>query len=203
MNKDLLQIKEYLENNKDFNVDYGKEGRDERISSNIQEEYIIDAISKEFKIKKPNARHWYDFSYKDKYVNIKITDPKKNASDNLSSKKGLYLALTGEEYNETNDWGTFFKKLAENIKESDKDYYFLVFFKGEKEILLTSLRSLEVLTPNGNNLPFQANWSKNKKIINRNFDEASKFLLTNLYESVKLRSEIRREFECTALTNYI
>lgn len=40
-----------------------------------------------------------------------------------------------------------------------------------KDIIINSVKGLEILTPNANNLPFQVCWSKNKKFIYRRISE--------------------------------
>ena len=194
---DIFNIKEYIEE-REFTVPEPIKGADGRRASADNEERLTDLIQEKFVIEAPdaNTRSWYDFRYKDFYVNIKITDPNKPTADNLNSKEGIYLALTGEVYEGKNDWNSFFKKLSENIKETSQDYYFLVIFKGNTtDVLLTSLKRLECLTPNGNNLPFQANWNSNRRIVNRTFEDAKNFILSALYESVKKRANILQEFE--------
>ena len=49
-----------------------------------------------------------------------------------------------------------------NLKHK-KDYYFLVLNKkNSKEVIINSIKGLNQLTPNVNNLPFQIKWNKNK-----------------------------------------
>ncbi len=56
-----------------------------------------------------------------------------------------------------------------------------------KDIFINSLKGIQTLQPNGNNLPFQCKWDNNREIIQRNFDESKNFILSALAESVKLR----------------
>ena len=51
---------------------------------------------------------------------------------------------------------------------------------------MAALKGLQSLVPNGNNLPFQCNWSNNKHDKSRTFKQAKNFLLTELGKSVKL-----------------
>ncbi len=46
---------------------------------------------------------------------------------------------------------------------SKKDYYFLVINKNNKNIIINSVKGLNILTPNLNNIPYQVYWNKNKK----------------------------------------
>ncbi|WP_237015067.1 restriction endonuclease [Helicobacter pylori] len=56
-----------------------------------------------------------------------------------------------------------------------------------KDIFINSLKGIQTLQPNGNNLPFQCKWDNNREIIQRDFDESKNFILSALAESVKLR----------------
>ena len=86
--------------------------------------------------------------------------------------------------------------LAKDIQENDKDYYFLVLNKdAPHEILVQGLKTIGVLVPNGNNLPFQCNWGDNLEPVHRPFDEAKDYLLSCLAKSVKLRANIYDEFK--------
>lgn len=147
---------------------------------------------------KPNTtdnREWYDFaiqSSKDSSffvpVNIKVTELK--GADNLSCKLGVFWALSGVlpasvGLNNSCGWDKYFKLLSENIKSQDSDYYFFVVDKSNTEnVFWTGLKSLERLTPNSNNLPFQCDWSKNQTRKKRTFDEAKDFILTAFQGSI-------------------
>ncbi len=151
----------------------------------------------------PRAREWFDFSIQEKGkfypVNIKITDT--THADNLNCKLGIYFALTGlipDMPNEIN-WNTFIKRLYDNIMlegEVEQDYYFLIINKKNNvDIFCNSLKGLEKLTPNGNNLPFQCKWDTNRKHTKRSFKEAENFLLQALADSIKLRSRLYFDFK--------
>jgi len=67
------------------------------------------------------------------------------------------------------------KKNEFNLKHK-KDYYFLVLNKrNSKEVIVNSVKGLNHLTPNVNNLPFQIKWNKNKifeyKHIHQNIND--------------------------------
>lgn len=88
-----------------------------------------------------------------------------------------------------------FFRLSEDLRENNRDYYFLVINKdNSKDIFYSSLKSLNILTPNGNNLPFQANWAKNKVLKERNFKEAKEFILSTMGKSFALRAKVFNEF---------
>lgn len=134
------------------------------------------------------ARCWYDvlieFNGKTYPINIKITSGV--GADNVSSKMGMFYSLTGlnpENVKGLNQWESFNKKLLENFCVNDKDYYFIVYFEKEEEFLFTSLKRLDTLTPNGNNLPFQCKWINNKLPTKRSIEEQSIYILNTFIES--------------------
>ena len=187
----LEEIVKYLKNEKFV---LSSQQNDGRLNSAINENEIINLIQKKFDIDIPSARNWADF-YIDKIpVNIKITTTK--TADNASSKEGLYYALTGEIYFGSNNWENYLKQLKNNIKDTDKDYYFLVINKKDtKDIFLNSLKQINSLQPNGNNLPFQIKWCDNKIMIKRNFQEVKQLLLGTLGKSIKLRANAYISFK--------
>ena len=178
-----------------------KDHIDGRINSALNEEEVIEVIKKKFKIKEPAARQWYDFIAVDganEYpVNIKVTALE--TTDNLNCKLGIYYAVTGVWPTFTNQtvWESFFKKVKADINtRTDRDYYFLVVGKSDpSDIILTSLKQIGTLVANGNNLPFQCNWAKNRALKVRTHDESVKFILGVLKKSCDLRANIKKEFE--------
>lgn len=46
-----------------------------------------------------------------------------------------------------------------------------------RDCFWTSLKKIQELIPNGNNLPFQCDWHKNREFSNRDEIEATKYLL--------------------------
>lgn len=100
---------------------------DGRLDSALSETVVIDhlkTILPDCEIEVAPARYWYDISItKDgKFfpINIKITNG--NTADNISSKKGMYYALTGirpEVEKGLDKWETFIQKLTINYTESD------------------------------------------------------------------------------------
>jgi len=179
---------------KDEHIILSSQQDDGRLNSAINENEIINLIEKKFKINVPTARNWADF-YIDKIpVNIKITTTR--TADNASSKEGLYYALTGEIYHGSNDWETYLTQLKDNIKNTDKDYYFLVVNKEDtRDIFINSLKQINSLQPNGNNLPFQIKWCNNKIMIKRDFNEVKQILLGTLGKSIKLRANVYISFK--------
>lgn len=140
-------------------------------------------------------RYWYDIAiyYEDFFipVNIKLTDKKQ--ADNVSSKLGLFYALTGirpENVKGINYWKSYNEKLAENYDSTcNTDYYFIIYDKNTENICINSLKRINKLTPNGNNLPFQCNWGdhENRSYSTRNKEEQCKYLMDIYIQSWKKR----------------
>ena len=198
---------------------------DKRLNSAKNEDEIIEVILKEikeieyfeknnltilsFNAVSDNNRAWFDFAIVSKDIkkhnyfmpiNIKVSEL--NKADNLNCKLGIFYALTGcrpEDISLNNEcnWTHFFKQLKLHIgKNKHKDYYFLVVNKNDtSDIFWTSLKRLNKLTPNGNNLPFQCKWNNNRTFIDRNYNEARSFIITNLNKSIELREKIGLSFK--------
>ena len=186
---------EFLRNQ---NLILSKNSRDGRINSAFNEDEILALLQANFRINRQNMRDWFDFSFEESGnfypINIKITNL---STDNLNCKLGIYYALIGKLPHFDNEirWANFFSVIKENLTENSQDYYFLIINKNDtKDIFATSLKHLNELTPNGNNLPFQANWAKNKILINRNFKEAKAFILGTMGQSFALRARAYDEF---------
>lgn len=191
----LLNIVDFL---KQSPLILSKNSRDGRINSAFNEDEIFSILDNHFTIIRPDMRDWFDFAFEENNtfypVNIKIT---KLSTDNLNCKLGIYYALSGKipHFDNKINWTTFFKVIKENLQENSKDYYFLVINKNNtSDIFTTSLKNINELTPNGNNLPFQANWTKNKILKNRNFEEAKAFILSTMAKSFALRARVYSEF---------
>jgi hypothetical protein len=195
----IQKIVEYLQQENELIL--SENDIDGRINSVQNEKEVLDLIGKKFKIERPRHRHWFDFAIYDEQnnfypINIKITTTKTN--DNLSSKLGIYYALTGKipDFNNEINWEEFFKNLKENRQENDKDYYFLIINKKDiGDVFANSLKQLKILTPNGNNLPFQATWNRNRVPQKRTFKESERFILEYFGKSIKLRSNIYFNFK--------
>lgn len=190
--KKLNKIREFLIRE---NVKLSNDFKDGRVNARINEDEIIKIIKKKFNIDVPRSRHWFDFSIDENGifypVNIKITDT--THADNLNCKLGIYYALTGRMPDFPNEvsWFDYFESLKKHINESTTDYYFLVIDKNNvSNIFINSLKCLQTLQPNGNNLPFQCKWNINKKPKDRNFEKAKKFILGTFGESIRQRAEI-------------
>jgi hypothetical protein len=180
---------------------YSNLQKDQRINSINDESTIIKKIINLYKTNKflnykldiGPPRHWYDFALinnedNDDIIpfNIKVSSLN---TDNISSKKGIFYALTGEnpENHKIDRWDSFMKKIFELIPSSFpsyKDYYFLVFNKKViNDCYWTSLKNLNELNSNASNLPFQSNWEKNRTRKERVYLDAVRFILTSLNKS--------------------
>jgi hypothetical protein len=196
--KILIDIAEHLQRQ---NVLLSKQFVDGRINASINENELIKEIQKKFDIQLSKVREWYDFAIEDKKefypVNIKITDT--THADNLNCKLGIYYALTGmlPDFPNGIGWLPYFEKLKENLgKDETKDYFFLVFNKqNPADIFVNTLKGLQTLQPNGNNLPFQCKWDNNRKYKKRSFTQAKKYILKVFGESIKQRAEIYFNFK--------
>lgn len=194
----LVDIRNFLINK---HLDLSKQSRDGRINSAFNEDEILETILRGFpNVQRPSVRDWVDFSITidDCFVpvNIKVTNT--TTADNLNCKLGIYYALTGSMpyFSNTVDWDTYFRALHENLcTNHDKDYYFLIVNKRDSgDIFLASLKTLAKISPNGNNLPFQAKWHDNRHPKNRTYSEAKDFILSCFSESLKLRANAYSSF---------
>lgn len=150
----------------------------------------------------PNAREWYDIAFKyenDFYpINIKVTDLSNNSADNLNCKLGIYYVLVGSipRFKNELNWSQYFYRLSKDMKPNDADYYFLVINKKDpRDTFWSSLRNITSLSPNGNNLPFQCCWNKNRNRDPKNYENTKEIILSCLKESVEKRSKILLDFQ--------
>lgn len=197
MSKILEKIVDYL---KKIDFDLSQKSRDGRINSAFNEDELLSIIKPKFpNIEYPKKRDWKDFSFEEngQYIPVNIKITKTDTTDNLNCKVGIYYALTGKipSFDNQIDWGNYLKNLRRDITPNNQDYYFLIVNKNDsKDIYTTSLKTIDKIVPNGNNLPFQARWDENKCTINRNFEEARDYLLQTMGKSFKLRSRVYDQF---------
>lgn len=172
----MYEIKNYL---KSQSFKFSTQTEDGRINSCIDEDEVIKLLIEKFgdKIKKPKIRMWYDilafdYMYGWNPINIKTTTTL--TSDNTGNLAMCVYAYTDERLDIHRDKSyengamstLLFNKLNNKNYNTNhkKDYYFIVLNKSDaSDIIVNSVKGLTVLTPNINNLPFQVNWSKNKK----------------------------------------
>ncbi len=175
-----------------YNFKLSENHADGRVNSIHNEDELIVIIKEQFDILDPSARNWADMhliNYQP--VNIKATTT--HTADNASSKKGLYYAMTGEEYKGGEAWPGFLKALKANMKDTDKDYYFLIANKETGEVTWNSIKGVNTLTPNGSNLPFQIRWDKNKEYVQKSFEDVKKMVIGTLMDSLEKRAKAYNE----------
>lgn len=130
-------------------------------------------------------------------VNVKVSALK--TSDNISSKEGVFYALTGisSDKVQIKNWERFCEELSRYLGTNPTaDYYFLVISKElPGEVFWTSLKSIGELVPNGNNPPFQCHWGRNRVRASRSGNEAQRYILGVLRETFRLRAEALRSFD--------
>ena len=165
---------------------FSTESDDGRVNSNFDEEIVIKLLLSHFgnRIKKPKFRMWYDIlAFDNMYnwipINIKTTTT--TTSDNTGNLAICVYAYTNEVLDihreKTYENGKMsvilFNKLKnkEFNKNRKKDYYFVVLNKNNpRDIIVNSVKGLNSLTPNINNLPFQVCWNKNRNFEYSNID---------------------------------
>ena len=193
----LEDIKDFLQQ---YHLSLTQTTRDGRVNSAFNEDEIVELIDKHFPIRRPKIRDWFDFAFEENDifypVNIKVSTTE--TADNLNCKLGIYYALTGKlpDFKNGISWENYLKKLKENIHHNNRDYYFLIVNKyNTNDVFISSLKALNKLVPNGNNLPFQAQWSENKIPKIRDYEQAKKFILSIFGQSLKLRADAYLSFK--------
>lgn len=155
----------------------------------------------------PN-RTWYDFLVSgtkadDPWIPINLKVSTLRGNDNVSSKAGLFYALTGLQ--PTNrlvaNWDSFCLNVAANVRREncDSDYYFIVVEKNRGnevgQVFWTSLLHIERVTPNGSNPPFQCRWGENMNRITRPRAESVDALLDVVGRTFVLRAKALESFK--------
>ena len=159
---------------------------DGRINSINDEESIIEYEKFLFPdnyVEAPQARYWYDIALKfddGTFYPINIKSTIGATADNISSKDGLFYSVTGIDPKTVsiNSYKKFETELFNNIDyETPNDYYILVFFKTRGTFLFSSLKRIETLTINSNNLPFQCKWDSNLTYTTRSQKDQIHYML--------------------------
>ena len=193
----LLEVLAYLNS---ITIDVCEEHEDGRVNSITDEDTIIDLLIKKYgeeNIIKPPPRWWWDLKVFGHPFNFKSSEYG-SAADNFSSKLALLYALTDipEDELKAPSWKKFQEALKEHGgKENNRDYYIFSLNKGTNEVHLTSLKSLNKLTANGNNLPFQIKWADNTERVERTYGQAYDFLVGCYKESVRKKITAHDGFE--------
>ena len=184
----MYKMKRYLTLQK---VQFSVQNQDGRINSCSDENKIIKLLLLKFgdKIKKPKIRMWYDilaFDFRYGWIPINIKTTTTLTSDNTGNLAMCVYAYTDEMLNlhKKYDNGKMSEILFTKLKNkkynlnNKKDYYFITLNKtNSSDIIINSLKGLTILTPNINNLPFQVNWSKNRKFKYENIGKKIKLFL--------------------------
>ena len=170
-------------------INVSESHEDGRVNSIDDEDTIIDLLVEKFgdNIETPPPRCWWDIKVFGYPLNIK-SSKFGNAADNFSSKAAILYALTDlpEEEVTCTSWKSFQNKLQMNSsQEKPRDYYIIVLDKTTNKVYLQSLKSLQKLTSNGNNLPFQIKWKDNTHPIERNYLQSYDFLIQCYNDSVR------------------
>lgn len=144
-------------------------------------------------------RFWYDLSLTidGRFYPINIKSVTGKTADNISSKDGMFYAITGLDprAEKVTPFQVFENKLLNNIDyNGDADYYFIIFFKNTKEIFFTSLKRICTLISNGSNLPFQCKWNDNKVYTDRSNKDQIDYIIKMYYESVKKKIEGQHQY---------
>jgi len=199
----LYIFQNYLKNKLVKLVETSKDGR---INSVMDEDKIIELLVAKFKknIKCPKERNWYDILVKDYYygwIPVNIKTSKCNTSDNTGNLAMCVYSYTNEilelNLNKTYNNGEMSKILIKKLEKKEynkinkKDYYFVVVNKNNtSEIIINSVKGLNILTPNINNLPFQVRWDKNKNFEYKKINKCVKQFVSCLKKPNPSWSEI-------------
>lgn len=181
----MYAVQKYL---KLQSFEFSKQNQDGRINSCVDEDVVIKFLNNKFgeRVITPKIRMWYDillFDYVYGWIPVNIKTTTTLTSDNTGNLAMCVYAYTnenldihrGKSYDNGKMSEILFKKirLKEYNLKNKKDYYFLVLNKKDStDIIINSVKGLNALTPNINNLPFQVCWNKNRiftyKNINKN-----------------------------------
>tara|TARA_B100000085_G_C18535393_1_gene509748 strand:- start:846 stop:1460 length:615 start_codon:yes stop_codon:yes gene_type:complete len=183
----LVEVVEFLN---DISITVSEKHGDGRVNSIDDEDTIIDLLIEKYgeeNIEKPVERNWWDVKVFGYPLNIK-TSKYGSAADNFSSKAAILYALTDltEDEVKVQSWKKFENLLMNHSsEENNRDYYIFSLNKVTNEVHLASLKTLNKLTSNGNNLPFQIKWKDNITPVQRTHTEAYKFLVGCYADSVE------------------
>jgi hypothetical protein len=163
---------------------------DGRVNSIEDEETVIRCLEDKFgkkNVQRPKPRDWWDVRIFGYPVQIKSSNVARGCADNFSSKAAILYALTylPEDKVVVKQWAEFEEALLRySDVENGRDYYIIVLDKGTKKLHLTSLKSLNKVTPNRSNLPFQIKWKDNLSPVSRTFEEAKEVIIGAYKKSV-------------------
>ena len=182
----LVEVVEFLNS---IAISVSEKHGDGRVNSIDDEDTIIDLLIEKYgseNVEKPVERNWWDVKVFGYPLNIK-SSKYGSAADNFSSKAAILYALTDLPEDKVNvqSWKKFQDALKNHSSnDNNRDYYIFSLNKVTNEVYLTSLKTLNKLTPNGNNLPFQIKWKDNTAPVQRTHAEAYDFLVGCYKQSV-------------------
>lgn len=182
----LVEVVEFLNST---SITVSEKYGDGRFNSIDDEDTIIDLLTQKYgeeNVEKPFERNWWDVKVFGYPLNIK-SSKYGSAADNFSSKAAILYALTDLPEDKVNvqSWKKFQDALKNHSSnDNHRDYYIFSLNKVTNEVHLTSLKTLNKLTPNGNNLPFQIKWKDNITPVQRTHRQAYDFVVGCYKQSV-------------------
>lgn len=128
----------------------------------------------------------FDINGKKYYFNIKTTNGK--SADNIFSKIGTLLAFTNIDENNLKNaisWNKFTELLFSNLKETDRDYYYLVVDKNSGRVMIRGLKELNIIKSNPSNI-LQMEWYKefDRPKRENSFEDSFKYVSKKICESL-------------------
>jgi len=187
----LYVVQNYLISQK---IKICKDNDDGRTNSTIDEKTIIKCLCDKFttRIKVADIRMWYDIKLYDSYfgwlpVNIKTSYM--NSRDNTGNLAMCVYAYTNYDmsldkiYNNGSMSNILHIKLKnkEYNNKPKRDYYFIVINKtNTNNIIINSVKGLEQMSSNGNNLPFQICWNNNATYNTKTIDKCIEIFVNTL-----------------------
>lgn len=161
---------------KSTDISFSQETDDGRMNSCLDEYTCIQKLSEEFgnRIRKAEIRMWYDFlayDYRFGWIPVNVKSTTMTSHDNIGNLTMCVYSYTNVPIDLSSHYDNgkmskvlmLYLKKHKHVQNNNRDYYFLVLNKRDQtDVVVNSLRGLEVLTPNINNLPFQVCWNKNR-----------------------------------------
>jgi hypothetical protein len=196
----ILSVRDFL---KTQYVELSKKSVDGRVNSAIDEEIILKKLKIKYgnRIYIPEIKHWFDCAIynNDQLLPINIKTTTTLTADNTGNLAMCVYSLTNYsmEIKDTQTNGAMSKVFIEALKnksynkERKRDYYFIVINKNDTtDIIANSVRGLNRINPNINNLPFQIRWKDNKTFEYKKIEEAVKMVIESIKKPKPSWSEI-------------
>ena len=138
-----------------------------------------------------NNLGWYDLQVDGLYCDIKVSNLRSN--DNTNAKQTIYYFLTGDTENPPQQRNRFFAQMKEREDpDEQRDFYFIVVDKTTSETFIVSLKGIHEVTPSVSNPPFQCRWTNCRTPVERTWEEAKHFLLSNWATSIRREAELHQ-----------